>query len=113
MRLNGKKVYMRHSLIKKISLISLSSFLLVIIAVAFSYNDKTFLLRSRSVCKIKALAGTPGKNKIGSTPSILVTSPDLMAFCLSLTAAIRETRSTLISSQIAYIYPNRGSPVRS
>jgi len=104
---------MHHSLIKKITLISLTCFFLVIVAGAFAYSDKTFLLRARSASKIKTLTGVLGKNKIGSAPPTLVTYLNLVAFCPLLSAAIYEITSILISPQAAYIYPNRGSPFRS
>jgi len=101
---------MKQSLIKKIILLSLSGFILVIIAGAFHYNDKTFLLRSRSVCKIKTFTGTMGKNKIGSAPAASFASLDLVAFCPLLTAVIHETTTIFISSQVACIYPNKAPP---
>ncbi|SEM53719.1 hypothetical protein SAMN04489760_12052 [Syntrophus gentianae] len=101
---------MHDSLIKKIILISSACFLLVILAGAFSYSDKTFLLRSRSVCKIKNLTGVLGKNKIGSVPPTLTAPLNLVAYFPLLSAAIHEITSIFISSQVAYIYPNRGSP---
>jgi len=103
----------QQSMIKKIILLSLASFLLVIVAGAFHYNDKTFLLRSRSVCKTSTFTGTMGKYKIGSAPVASFSSLDWVAFCPLLTAVIHETTTIFISSQVACIYPNKAPPARS
>lgn len=100
-------------LIKKILLLSIAGFLLVIVAGAFHYNDKTFLLRSRTVCKIKTLAGSMGKNKIGSATAVSVPPLDLLSFVLLLTAVLQETTTIFIPSQVAYIYPNKAPPAIS
>jgi len=103
----------QRSLTRKIIFLSLAGFLLVIIAGAYHYNDKTFLLRSRSVGKISTFTGTMGKYKIGSVPAASVVSLESVAFCPLLTDVIPETRTIFLSSQIAYIYPNKAPPARS
>jgi hypothetical protein len=72
MRLTGKKVYRRQSLIKKISLISLAGFLLVIVAGAFSYNDKSLLFY---VLEIDAFARAGGSKSFCSRGSHSYSSP--------------------------------------
>lgn len=103
----------KQSLIREIIFLSIVGFFLVILAGAFHYNDQTFLLRSRTVCKINTPAGTMSKNKIGSIPAALAVSLDSVAFCFLSTEIISETTSIFIPSQAARIYSNKDPPTRS
>jgi len=102
----------KQSLIREIIFLSIVGFFLVIIAGAFHYNDRTFLLRSRTVCKITAPAGTMGKNKISSSSAVLAVSLDSPAFCLLSAEIIGETTSVFIPSQTARIYSNKDPPTQ-
>jgi hypothetical protein len=106
---------MHHSLIKRIILLSVAGFFLAILAVAFHHHDKTFLLPSCSICKVKTTAsGTMSKNKIDSAPAVTVVSLlDLAAVFPLLATVVHENTTVFISSQIASIYPNKAPPVRS
>jgi hypothetical protein len=105
---------MRHSLIKKIILLSLTVFFLAILAVAFHHHDKAFLLTSCSICKVKTSnSGTMSKNKIDSAPTVTVVSLGLAAVFPLLANVFYENTTSFISSQTAYIWPNKAPPVRS
>jgi hypothetical protein len=105
---------MRHSLIKKILLLSLSVFFLAILAVAFHHHDKAFLLPSCSICKVKTSnSGTMSKNKIDSAPAVTVVSLDLAAVFPLLANVFHENKTIFISSQTASVWPNKAPPVRS
>ena len=105
---------MRHPLIKKIVLLSMTGFFLAILAVAFHHHDRSFLLTSCSICKVKtSISGTFSKNKIDTPPAVAVLSPGQAAIFLSSTIAIPETTAIFISSQVVYVYPNKAPPVRS
>lgn len=100
-------------LIKEILLLSIAGFLLVVVAGAYHYDDKTFLLRSRTVFKVKTFAGSMGKNKIASAIALSVPPPGLSSVVLSLTAVLQGTATVFIPSQVVYLYPNRASPAVS
>jgi hypothetical protein len=104
---------MKQYVIKKIILLSIVGFLLVIAAGAFHDNDKTFLLRPRTVYKIKTFAGTMGNSKIGSAPVDPIVFIDLVSFCLLLTAFIHGSTTVFIPSQIDYRCLNKAPPARA
>jgi len=102
---------MHHPLTKKIVLLSMAGFFLAILAVAFHHHDRSFLLTSCSICKVKtSLSGTFNKNKIDSPPAVAVISPGPAAIFLSSTAVVPETTTIFISSQADDIYPNKAPP---
>jgi len=94
MRLTGKKVYRRQSLIKKISLISLAGFLLVIVAGAFSYNDKSLLFY---VLEIDAFARAGASKSFGSRGSHPYSSPSSQS--KSTTRSSRQVTTATSPSQ--------------
>jgi len=101
-------------MIKRIVLLSLSGFFLAILAVAFHHHDNTFLLRSCSICKVKtSISGTMSKNQIDSAPAVTVVSPGMVAVFPLLATTVHQITPLFVSSQIAYIYPNKAPPVRS
>jgi hypothetical protein len=101
-------------MIKRIVLLSLSGFFLAILAVAFHHHDNTFLLRSCSICKVKtSITGTKSKNQIDSAPAVMVVSPGMVEVFPLLATAVHQITPIFISSQLAYIYPNKAPPVRS
>jgi len=104
---------MKQYVIKKIILLSIVGFILVIAAGALHCNDKTFTMRSRPVCKIKTFAGTMVKNKIGSVPVEPIVFTDPFTFCFSLTVFVHGNSTVFIPSQIDYSYPNKAPPARS
>jgi hypothetical protein len=105
---------MHHSRIKRIILLSLSVFFLAILAMAFHHHDNTFLLTSCSICKVKtSISGTMSKYKIDSAPAVTVVSLGLVVVFPLLATVVHENTTIFISSQIAYIYPNKAPPVRS
>ncbi|MFA5180990.1 MAG: hypothetical protein WC405_06685 [Syntrophales bacterium] len=105
---------MHHSLIKKIVLLSMAGFFLAILAVAFHHHDRSFLLASCSICKVKtSISGSFNKNNIDSPPAVAVIPSGVAAIFFSSTMVVPETTTILISSQVAYIYPNKAPPARS
>jgi len=104
----------QRSLARKIIFLSLSGFCLAILAVAFDYRDNTFLLRSRSICQARnANTGTLSKNTADSTPAAMPASLGLAAVFPLTIEVVQEHATLFISSQVAYIYPNKAPPVRS
>ena len=105
---------MCHPLIKKIVLLSMAGFFLAILAVAFHHHDRSFLLTSCSICKVKtSISGTFNKNKIDSPPAVAVISLGSAAIFLSSTLVVPENTAICMSSQVGYIYPNKAPPARS
>jgi len=105
---------MCHPVVKKVVLLSMTGFLLAILAVAFHHHDNSFLLPSCSICKVKAsISGNFGKNKIDSPPAVAVISLGSVVIFLSATIVVPETTISFISSQIANIYPNKAPPAIS
>jgi hypothetical protein len=105
---------MHHSLIKRIVLLSLSGFFLAILTVAFHHHDNTFLLRSCSICKVKTSnSGMISKNSVDSASVVTAVSLGLVAVVSLLATVVHQNTTIFISSQIAYIYPNKAPPVRS
>lgn len=105
---------MRHPLIKKIVLLSMVGFFLAIIAVAFHHHDRSFILTSCSICKVKSsLSGTFNKNKIDAAPAVAAISLGSTAIFLALSTVVPGATTIFISSHVAYIYPNKAPPAKS
>lgn len=105
---------MRHPLIKKIVLLSMTGFFLAILAVAFHHHDRSFLLTSCSICKVKtSISGTFSKNNLDAPPAVAVLYPGQAAIFLAATIDVPETTTIFISSQVVYVYPNKAPPARS
>lgn len=105
---------MHHFLIKRIVLLLLSGFFLVVCAVAFHYHDKKFLRTSRSICKVKtSISGTMSKNQVDSAPAVTIVSLGLAAVFPLLATVVHENPIIFISSQVAHTFPNKAPPVRS
>lgn len=103
---------MNHPLIKSIVLLSLAFFFLAILAIAFHDNDNTFLLTTRSICKVKvATSGSMSKNK--SDPATAATAISVGRIVFPLLATVVAENATTISFQSAYIWPNKAPPVNS
>jgi len=105
---------MHHFLIKKIVLLSMAGFFLAIIAVAFHHHDRSFLLTSCSICKVKtSISGTFSKNKTDALPVIAVIASGPAAIFFSAAVILSKTTTIFISSQVDDIYPNKAPPARS
>jgi hypothetical protein len=105
---------MHHSRIQRIVFVSLTVFFLAVLAVAFHPDDNTFLLRSRTICKVKtSIPGTMNKSKIDSAPAVTVISLDLASVFALFANVAHENTNTFISSQVVDIWPNKAPPVRS
>jgi hypothetical protein len=105
---------MHRSRIQRIFFISLTFFFLAALAFAFHPDDNTFLLRSRSICKVKTSPpGTMSKSKIDSAPTVTVISLDLASFIALFATAPHENTAIFISSQVVHIWPNKAPPVSS
>jgi hypothetical protein len=105
---------MRHTHIQRIVFISLTGFFLAVLAVAFHPDDNTFLLHSRSICKVKtSIPGTTTKSKIDSVPAVTVISFDLASVFALFATTAHENTNILISSQVVDVWPNKAPPIRS
>lgn len=105
---------MYHPVIKKIVLLSMTGFILAILAVAFHHHDRTFILTSCSICKVKtSISGTFSKNKADFPPAAAVISTGPAAICLASTVVAPENTTIFISSQTDDVYPNKAPPARS
>jgi len=105
---------MHNTLSKKFALVLLVGFFLTIVAVAFHYHDNTFLLRSCSICKVKAsISGTMSKNNVDSAPADMIVSIGLGEIFLVSASAIKENTTIVTSSQVVHIFPNKAPPFRS
>jgi hypothetical protein len=101
-------------MIKKVVLLSMAGFFLAILAVAFHHHDRSFILTSCSICKVKtSISGTSSKNRIDIPQTVAVISSGLAVIFLSSTLVVPETKTIFIASQVDDIYPNKAPPVRS
>jgi hypothetical protein len=105
---------MHQTQIKNVIFLSLGVFFLSVVAFSLHHHDKSFLLRTCSIYKVKtSISGTFSKINIDSAPGIISLCLFSMAILPFLSGILSDKKTVFIDSQIALTYPNKAPPFRS